>query len=237
MTTPVDPISMLPVQDLDLSAATADRVRPHELQPCLFVDKDGTLIENVPYNVDPAQLRFMPGAGPALARLAAEGLKLVIVTNQSGLARGYFTRAQFAQLQEALLRRLRVDYEVTIDDVMLCPHEADAQGRPACLCRKPAPGMLIGAARRHGLDLTRSWMVGDTLDDVEAGRRAGARGLLFDSGGETIWRRSPLREPDAVFTDWAALASHVLSELRGQDRRRVGAGDADGLQPPTPPST
>ena len=64
-----------------------------------------------------------------------------------------------------------------------------------------------------GIDLTRSWMVGDTLDDVEAGRRAGARGLLFDSGGETVWRRSPLREPEAVFDNWAALAAHVLDEV------------------------
>ena len=213
MTTPPDPISMLPVQDLDLSAAPGERLPAGALRPCLFIDKDGTLIENVPYNVDPAQLRFMPGAGQALAALASAGLALVIVTNQSGLARGYFTRAQFAQLQDALLRRLRDEAGVRIDDVLLCPHEPDAQGRPACLGRKPAPGMLITAARRHGLDLTRSWMVGDTLDDVEAGRRAGARGLLFDSGGETVWRRSPLREPEAVFDNWAALAAHVLDEV------------------------
>jgi len=213
VTAPPDPISMLPVQDLDLSAAPGERLPAGALRPCLFIDKDGTLIENVPYNVDPAQLRFMPGAGQALAALSSAGLALVIVTNQSGLARGYFTRAQFAQLQEALLRRLRDEAGVRIDDVLLCPHEPDAQGRPACLCRKPAPGMLITAARRHGLDLTRSWMVGDTLDDVEAGRRAGARGLLFDSGGETVWRRSPLREPEAVFDNWAALAAHVLDEV------------------------
>jgi len=226
VSTPVDPISMLPVQDLDLSAAPGDRLPAGPLRPCLFIDKDGTLIENVPYNVDPAQLRFMPGAGEALARLAAAGLALVIVTNQSGLARGYFSRAQFAQLQDVLLKRLRDEAGVVIDDVMLCPHEPDAQGRPACLCRKPAPGMLIGAARRHGLDLSRSWMVGDTLDDVEAGRRAGARGLLFDSGGETVWRRSPLREPEAVFLDWSALAAHVLAGLQASSAARPGHAEA-----------
>ncbi len=214
MTTPLDPLSMLPVQDLDLTAAPQERARP--LRPCLFIDKDGTLIENVPYNVEPSLLRFMPGAAAALARLREAGLALVIVTNQSGIARGYFTRAQFAHLQEALLQGLREQAGVEIDDVMLCPHEPDALGRPACLCRKPAPGMLIGAARRHGLDLTRSWMVGDTLDDVEAGQRAGARGLLFDSGGETLWRRSPLREPQATFTDWDALADQVLRELAAE---------------------
>ena len=232
MSTPVDPVSMLPVQDLDLSAAPGERLPAGPLRPCLFIDKDGTLIENVPYNVDPAKLRFMPGAGEALARLARAGLALVIVTNQSGLARGYFTRAQFAQLQDALLKRLRDEAGVVIDDVMLCPHEPDAQGRPACLCRKPAPGMLISAARRHGLDLTRSWMVGDTLDDVEAGRRAGASGLLFDSGGETVWRRSPLREPAAVFTDWTSLAAHVLAGLALQD----AAGSARSGTPAAPAS-
>lgn len=205
-----DPLGMLPVQDLDLSAPPGERERDRPLRPCLFIDKDGTLIHNVPYNVDPALLSFMPGAGEVLAQLKAAGLALVIVTNQSGLARGYFSRAQFAQLQEALLRRLRDEAGVAIDDVLMCPHEPDAKGRPACLCRKPAPGMLITAARRHGLDLSRSWMVGDTLDDVEAGHRAGTRGLLFESGGETVWRRSPLREPEAVVTDWAGVLAQVL---------------------------
>lgn len=179
------------------------------LRPALFIDKDGTLIENVPFNVDPRRLRFMPGAGSALARLQRAGWALVIVTNQSGLARGCFTRAEFARLQQVLLQRLQDEAGVQIDGVEVCPHGPDAEGRPACLCRKPAPGMLIRAAHRHGLDLSRSCIVGDTLDDVEAGHRAGGRGLLFDSGGETVWRRSPLREPDAVFCDWASLADHL----------------------------
>ena len=183
------------------------------LRAGLFIDKDGTLIENVPYNVDPALLRFMPGAGEALAQLQRAGLALVIVTNQSGLARGRFTRAEFARLQHVLLQRLQDEFGVAIDDLVLCPHAPDADGRPACLCRKPAPGMLISMAHRHGLDLTRCWMLGDTLDDVEAGHRAGGGGLLFDSGGETVWRRSPLREPDAVFTEWAAVARYLLDRL------------------------
>lgn len=201
----LDPLSLLP--------SHAARAAPQ--RPCLFIDKDGTLIENVPYNVDPALLRFMPGAGAALARLQRAGLALVIVTNQSGLARGYFTRKQFAQLQYALLQRLQDEAGVQLLDVEMCPHGPDAEGRPTCVCRKPAPGMLIRAAQRHGLDLTRSWIVGDTLDDVEAGHRAGARGLLFDSGGETVWRHSPLRVPHAVFTDWTALADHLESQLPG----------------------
>ncbi|SEL19230.1 D,D-heptose 1,7-bisphosphate phosphatase [Roseateles sp. YR242] len=212
---------------LPTDAFTGAPARP--LRPCLFIDKDGTLIENVPYNIDPAKLRFMPGAGEALARLRHAGLALVIVTNQSGLARGFFTRAQLARLQEVLVRRLQDEFGVVIDDVAVCPHAPDARGRPACLCRKPAPGMLIRAARAHHLDLARSWMVGDTLDDVEAGHRAGAQGLLFDSGGETEWRRSPLREPAGVFNSWATLAEHLLAAM-----------PADGVRPalaPTPAAT
>lgn len=171
----------------------------------VFIDKDGTLIENVPYNADPARLRFMPGACEALAALAQQGWALLVVTNQSGLALGYFSRAQFARLQAAVEQRLREEAGVVLLDFVLCPHAPGPGGAPACLCRKPAPGMLLRATRRHGIDLAQSWMVGDTLDDVEAGHRAGCRALLFDSGGETVWRQSPLREPNARHSDWSAV--------------------------------
>ncbi len=198
-----DPFSLLSMREMQRPVARAP------LRPAVFIDKDGTLVENLPHNTDPRLLRFVPGAGEALARLQAAGLALVIVTNQSGLARGRFTRAEFARLQQILLQRLQEEFGVCIVGVEVCPHGPDSEGRPACLCRKPAPGMLIRAAQRHGLDLKRSWMVGDTLDDVEAGHRAGAGGLLLDSGAETVWRRSPLREPDERFFDWSTLAGHV----------------------------
>jgi D-glycero-D-manno-heptose 1,7-bisphosphate phosphatase len=184
---------------------------PAPVRTAVFIDKDGTLIENVPYNVDPRQLRFMPHAPAALAALADAGHALVIVTNQSGLARGLFTRTQFAELQAALEHRLAEEAGVVLTDVVLCPHAPGLDGRPACLCRKPSPGLLLRAALRHRIDLSRSWIVGDTLDDVEAGRRAGCRSILFDSGGETVWRRSPLRTPHAVCSDWRDVASVILA--------------------------
>lgn len=193
------------------------------LRPCLFFGQDGTLVESLPHNVNPALLRFLPGAGEALARLQQAGLALVLVTNQSGLASGRITRAEFARLQLVLLQRLQQEFGVRIDGVEVCPHAPDSAGRPACLCRKPAPGMLTRAAHRHGLDLKRSWMVGDTLDDVEAGHRAGAGGLLLDSGSETAWRRSPLREPDARFFDWTALATYVEKLAGGLGRMSAQA--------------
>jgi D-glycero-D-manno-heptose 1,7-bisphosphate phosphatase len=188
-------------------SAASDPAPP---RAAVFIDKDGTLIENVPYNVDPQQLRFMPHALSALAALQDAGYALVIATNQSGLARGLFTRAQFAQLQAALEQQLQ-QAGVVLTDLVLCPHAPDGLGRPACLCRKPSPGLLLRAALRHGIDLSRSWIVGDTLDDVEAGRRAGCRAILFDSGGETVWRRSPLRTPQARCTDWRDVAELILA--------------------------
>jgi len=176
----------------------------------VFIDKDGTLVENVPDNVDPSRLRFLPGALEALAALAAAGHALLVVTNQSGLALGSFTRAQFAQMQTALLRRLQQEAGVVLQDFVVCPHAPGAAGRPACLCRKPAPGMLLRAARMHNLDLANSWMVGDILDDIEAGRRAGCRTLLLDSGGETVWRLTPMRQPHAHCASWSEVTAHIL---------------------------
>jgi D-glycero-D-manno-heptose 1,7-bisphosphate phosphatase len=184
----------------------------------VFIDKDGTLVQNVPYNADPALIRFMPGACEALAQLAAAGFVLLLATNQSGLARGYFTRMQFAQMQAVIEKRLHAEAGVTLLDVLLCPHAPASDGSPMCLCRKPAPGMLMRAARRHGLDLSRSWMVGDTLDDVEAGRRAGCCTVLYDSGGETLWQRSPLRQPDATCTHWDEVVRCIVDGARSCPR-------------------
>jgi len=178
-------------------------------RPAVFIDKDGTLVENVPHNVDPALLRFQPGALEALAAMSAAGFALLVATDQSGLARGQFTRAQLAQLQAVLEQRLRREAGVQLLDFLVCPHAPGPGGGPACLCRKPAAGMLLRGARRHGIDLARSWMVGDTLDDIEAGHRAGCRTALLDCGGETLWRDSPLRRPDARCTRWQELGKLI----------------------------
>lgn len=182
------------------------------LRPAVFIDKDGTLVENVPWNVDPARLTFHTGALASLAALAQAGFALVIVTNQAGLAEGRFTRAEFDALARDLERRLALEAGVRLAGFECCPHAPLADGRPACRCRKPAPGMLIDAAQAHGLDLARSWMVGDTLDDVEAGHRAGCRSILLDTGGETLWRRGPGREPEVQVSEWDEVAHIILAQ-------------------------
>ena len=175
----------------------------------VFLDKDGTLVCNVPYNVDPARLEFMPNALAGVARLAAAGFALFVVTNQPGLASGRFTRREFAVLEAALRERVERESGVRIEGFFCCPHLPAGDGRPACLCRKPAPGMLRQAALAHRLDLGRSWMVGDILDDVEAGHRAGCRAVLLDVGNEDQWQMSPIRRPEAVCADLLEAAQVI----------------------------
>ena len=180
----------------------------------VFLDKDGTLVHDVPYNVDPDLLRFTASALAALRLLADAGFELIVVTNQPGLATGRFTRRDFARLEAALREQVKSGSGVEIAGVYCCPHAAGADGRPACLCRKPAPGLLRQAATRHRLDLTRCWFVGDILDDVEAGHRAGCRSVLLDVGNETQWKRSPIREPEARCGDLLEAARFILQAER-----------------------
>lgn len=141
----------------------------------IFVDRDGTLMDEVDYCRDPALVRAIPGAGDALRRGRRAGYKVILVTNQSGIGRGRLTVADFEAVQEELFRQLGAG---AIDAVYYCP---DAPGT-ASERRKPAAGMLLDAARDHSLDLGASWMIGDKEADVEAGRRAGARTVLVRTG-------------------------------------------------------
>lgn len=177
----------------------------------VFVDLDGALVERRPCNVDPALLVLQPGAAAALAALAAQGQALLVVTNQSGLARGYFTRSQFARLQTALEQRLR-DAGVALLDFLVCPHAPGPDGGPSCLCRMPAPGLLMRAARRHGIELARSWMVGQSLDGIEAGRRAGCRTLLLADADAPAPQPAlrGLRRPDLACDGWHQLPGSLM---------------------------
>jgi D-glycero-D-manno-heptose 1,7-bisphosphate phosphatase len=180
-------------------------------RPAVFLDKDGTLVADVPYNVDPSRTRLVPGAGSALRSLAAEGYRLVVVSNQSGVARGLFPEPAL-DLVERRLRELLHAEDVELDAFLYCPHLVAGSVRRyavTCDCRKPAPGLLLRAAEDLRLDLPRSWMVGDILDDVEAGRAAGCRTALVDAGTETEWVRSPEREPDVIVGSLAAAAAAI----------------------------
>jgi histidinol-phosphate phosphatase family protein len=166
----------------------------------IFLDKDGTLIEDVPYNVDPAQIRLYPDVPEALRRFRDAGYRLIVISNQAGVARGYFEENALEGVRETLYRLLATE-GVAVDGFYYCPHHP--QGTVpvysvACDCRKPRPGMIVRAAREHGIDLSGSWMIGDILNDVEAGNAAGCRTVLIDNGNETEWVKGPGREPTLV---------------------------------------
>lgn len=185
----------------------------------VFLDKDGTLVEDVPFNVDPSRIRLAARAGAALRLLASLGYVLFVVSNQSGIARGMFVESALVPVWSRLTDLLREE-GVTLRQIASCPHHPEGvvhHYAVGCHCRKPAPGMLLELARVHGIDLHASWMVGDILDDVEAGHRAGCRAVLIDNGNETLWEISRARRPDLVATDLygAAEAIRACTEVTG----------------------
>ncbi len=187
----------------------------------IFLDKDGTLINNVPYNVDPALIELAPGVIKGLPGLRRAGYRLVLITNQSGVARGYFQEADlrtlFAGLNDHLYRQSRV----RLDGFYFCPHHVDGtvkRYRVACNCRKPAPGLLLQAAREMNIDLKDSWFIGDILDDVEAGHRAGVQTVLIANGNETRWKGGLQRTPDYLVHDFEEAARVILTNDRKDER-------------------
>lgn len=150
------------------------------MRPAVFLDRDGTIIEHVHYLDDPAQVRLLPGAAEAIRALRTAGFACVMVTNQSAIGRGLLTLERFDQVQEEVFRQLR-EQRADLDGTYFCP-VVPVTDNPTVVehpDRKPGPGMLLRAARELDLDVSRSWMVGDALSDVFAGRNAGCCGTVL----------------------------------------------------------
>lgn len=176
------------------------------MNAAVFLDKDGTLIRDVPYNVDISRIEIMPHAIEALRQFQDQGYLLIIVSNQSGVSRGYFGREELQSVSSHLAAVFQ-RHAITLRAFYYCPH---AEG--CCTCRKPLPGLFFRAARDYNIDLSASWMIGDILNDVEAGRRAGCRTILLDNGNETEWRMNGLRTPDYRVKDLEAAAAAVVPQ-------------------------
>jgi D-glycero-D-manno-heptose 1,7-bisphosphate phosphatase len=181
----------------------------------IFIDRDGTLVHPRHYPTRPDALILYDGVAPELRRLQDAGYRLILITNQSGLARGLFGAEALDRmhrhLEDELARR-----GVRLDAIYVCPHHPEgaiAQWAVDCDCRKPRPGMLRRAADDLDLDLARSWFVGDILDDVEAGNRAGCRTVLVDLGTERPPTRS-IRRPNFVARD-SAHALRIIQSVEG----------------------
>jgi D-glycero-D-manno-heptose 1,7-bisphosphate phosphatase len=168
-------------------------------RPAVFFDRDGTLMEEANYCADPAKVAVYPGVSEALSELKRAGYLNIIVSNQSGIARGLITEAQYRAVQKELLRQIGADL---IDGSYFC---ADPPGIPS-LRRKPAPGMLLVASAQFGIELGASFMVGDKASDIECGRRAGAGAILVLTG----YGRQQVCEPDFTAADVSAAARWIL---------------------------
>jgi D-glycero-D-manno-heptose 1,7-bisphosphate phosphatase len=181
------------------------RARAGPLPAAALFDRDGTLIEDVPYNGDPARVQPMPTARAALDAVRAQGLRVGVVSNQSGVARGLITRPQVAAVQRRVQELLG-----PVDVWAVCPHGPDDR----CACRKPAPGLVLAACARLGVDPRRCVVIGDIGTDIEAARAAGARGVLVPT--ETTLRQEIAAAPET--------APDLLSAVQGMLNRPVLPG-------------
>lgn len=189
-------------------------------RPAVFLDRDGTINVEIGYLGDPERMVLLPGAAEAIARLNSAGFTTVIVTNQAGIARGYFNEQAMHAIHQRMARELaRVG--ATIDAFLFCPHHPDFTG--PCACRKPEPGMLLRAAAELGLDLRRSWLVGDTANDIRAGAAAGCRTILVRTGYGAEQECSSMYWPDGLRPDYVAddlaAAADLILCLSAANRR------------------
>ena len=174
-----------------------------------FLDRDGTLIEDAHYLADPAGVRLLPGAVDAIAALNASHTLAIVITNQSGIARGLVTEAQYEATRRRTIQ-LFADGGARLDDSFHCPHHPSVSG--SCECRKPGTGMYLRAARSHGIDLSRALYVGDRQRDVEPALELGGTGILVPSvatpPNEVQWARAHARTAlslSEAVAQWMAL--------------------------------
>jgi D-glycero-D-manno-heptose 1,7-bisphosphate phosphatase len=175
------------------------------LHPAIFLDRDGTIIREVHYIARPEQVELLPGAAQAIAMLHAAGFRCVVISNQSGVGRGMLTEADMHAVQREVERQL-ASAGATLDAAYFCtvapPKDADdAPDRRVRVDhpdRKPGPGLLLRAAREHNLDLTRSWMIGDMLSDVLAGKNAGCKATIHVRTGHGVSQPDASKSADFV---------------------------------------
>jgi histidinol-phosphate phosphatase family protein len=175
----------------------------------LFLDRDGVVtVEGGGYVAHPHDIRYLPGARGALARLNAAGWQILLYTNQSGVGRGVITPEGLADVHEKL-RRDAIEVGATILDVYACPHKPDDN----CTCRKPLPGMLVQAAEEHSINLHEAWAAGDTARDITAAAAVGVRTVLLLSGHNRAYDAATFGAPapNLVCADLPSLADYLIT--------------------------
>jgi len=184
--------------------------------PAVFLDRDGTINEDSGYLADPSGLRLLPGVGPGLRLLQEGGFRLVVVSNQSGVARGYLTEATLAEIHKKLESLLEAE-GVALSGVYCCPHHPEGAPpyRQTCNCRKPQGGLIERAVREHKIDLSRSYVVGDQLVDIELAQQSGMTAILVLTGQGQFTLESGQIQANYIATDLTAAARWILGRHVG----------------------
>jgi D-glycero-D-manno-heptose 1,7-bisphosphate phosphatase len=185
----------------------------------VFLDRDGVLIRDAGPLTRAADIELTPGVASALSQLARAGFALIVVSNQTVLARGLLDEAQMLGLQQQIAQRILAEGGPAFDAFYFCPHHPSAtrpELRRDCNCRKPAPGLLLKAAREHGISLTQSFMIGDRASDVEAGLRAGCTTIQVTTGAHAappieVTGGFLARPPHYTASSLTAAAHYVLA--------------------------
>jgi D-glycero-D-manno-heptose 1,7-bisphosphate phosphatase len=190
------------------------------MKPAVFLDRDGTMIEDVGYLDALDRVQYYPWTVDAIRLLNRAGFAVVVVTNQSGIARGLFSEAFVQETHRVIDARLAAG-GARVDAYYYCPHHPAgrvAEFARACDCRKPGRGMIDRAARDHGLDPTRSFVIGDTWPDIGLARAVGARGVLVrtGAGAASEARTPPDLAADAVVDNLAAATAWILTSLKSE---------------------
>jgi len=182
----------------------------------VFVDRDGTICFDKHYLSDPDGLELIPTVAEGIKRLNDAKMTVIVVTNQSGVRRGYFTEETLKTVHDRL-RQILASHGAKIDDIFYCPHRPDE----GCKCRKPAPGMLIQAKDKHGFDLTRSFVMGDRMMDVGMAHAVGAKGILVPEPGDQYNIEKEIREsttkPDFRADTFMQAVDWILERLDKRD--------------------
>jgi D-glycero-D-manno-heptose 1,7-bisphosphate phosphatase len=181
----------------------------------VLLDRDGTIIAERHYLSDPSQIEFIPGVIEGLRQLSQMGLGLVVITNQSGVGRGFFDETRLAFIHRRLCEVLETE-QVRLDGIYYCPHVPEGE----CSCRKPRPGLVKQAARQLNFDLQDAFVIGDKSCDVELGQRVGATTFLVRTGYGTQVAAEALSNPDYIVDDMRE-AAHVIAQLLASNHGRT----------------
>lgn len=191
----------------------------------VFLDRDGTISEEVGYIRDPDQFQLMPKSAEAVKLMNERGLKVIVITNQAGVAKGYFPEDMVSRVHKKMEKTLS-NQGAFLDGVYYCPHHPEGvveTYRKTCECRKPASGLLKKASEEHAIDLSRSYMVGDKVADVECAHGMGVKGILVLTGyGKDELKKikaAKIRGPEYVADDILDAVSWIMKDL---DTKRNG---------------